>query len=335
MRRTIRHHVTFVVGALVLVFGLPVVGGQPPAFGAERLKLIIPHRVLFTVALPHYVAEERGFYGAAGIEITPVFTRGGGESIQVLLAGNAEVGVGTGFFSVIGPVGKGAPIAVISAEYTGADQFWFSRSDSPVKSVRDLAGRKLGYSRPGASTHMIVLAVADELKAAGLQPPALLSVGGPPDAFTAVMTGQVDAGWSTPPFFLQEVEEGKIRIVLRGDEVKAVVGITARVNYAHRKVLAERPEAVRAFQRARKQAFDWMYARRSEAAEIWIKRADLKMPKAIVLKTWDMVPREAVRMFAPKGVEQTLADALKLKFIREPLTAEQKRQMLAVEFAPE
>lgn len=335
MRWVIRHHVPSLVGVLLLVFGLPISGGWSPAFAAERLRVIIPHRVLFTVALPHYVAEERGFYSAAGIEVTPVFTRGGGESIQVLLAGNAEVGVGTGFFSVIGPVAKGAPIAVISAEYTGADQFWFVRSDSPVRAVRDLAGRKLGYSRPGASTHMIALALADEFKATGLQPPALVSVGGPPDAFTAVMTGQVDAGWSTPPFFLREAEEGKIRIVLRGDEVKAVAGITARVNYAHRKVLAERPEPVRGFQRARKQAFDWMYAHRSEAAELWIKRADLRIPKAIILKTWDFVPRDAVRMFPPKGVRQTLDDALKLKFIREPLTPEQVRQMLAVEFAPE
>lgn len=42
----------------------------------------------------------------------------------------------------------------------------------------------------------------------------------------------------------------------------------------------------------------------------------------MVLKTWDFYPREALRMFPPRGVEQNLADALKFKFIREPLTPE-------------
>ncbi|MBI2368700.1 MAG: hypothetical protein HYV08_00330 [Deltaproteobacteria bacterium] len=97
----------------------------------------------------------------------------------------------------------------------------------------------------------------------------------------------------------------------------------------------ERSGDVRKLLRIRKEALDWILAHREAAAEIWIKRANLKEPKAVILRTWDFYPRETVAMFPPKGVEQNLADALKFKFIKEPLTPEQVRQMIASEFAPE
>ena len=43
------------------------------------------------------------------------------------------------------------------------------------------------------------------------------------------MSGQVDIGWAAPPFGLQEIKDGKIRIIARGSDVPSLRGQTVRV----------------------------------------------------------------------------------------------------------
>src|SRR5687768_17805197 len=76
------------------------------------------------------------------------------------------------------------------------DAFWYVQSSAPIRKMEDLAGKKIAYSRPGASSHMAVLAIADQIKAKGLKPAEPVSLGGIPEVYTAVRTGQTDAGWS-------------------------------------------------------------------------------------------------------------------------------------------
>src|SRR6266542_1161698 len=51
---------------------------------AARTKIIVvvPHRILFTVALPVYIAQDKGFYRENNIDVDAVFTRGGGENVK-------------------------------------------------------------------------------------------------------------------------------------------------------------------------------------------------------------------------------------------------------------
>ena len=65
---------------------------------AARTKIIVvvPHRILFTVALPVYIAQEKGFYRDDNIDVDAVFTRGGGENVQAVVSGDAQIGLGTG-----------------------------------------------------------------------------------------------------------------------------------------------------------------------------------------------------------------------------------------------
>ena len=46
--------------------------------------------------------------------------------------------------------------------------------------------------------------------------PKLVPTGGPPGTLTQVMSGQIDVGWSVPPFVLQELADGKLAIIARG-----------------------------------------------------------------------------------------------------------------------
>ena len=60
------------------------------------------------------------------------------------------------------------------------------------------------------------------------------ATGGPPGDVHAVMTGQIDIGWSAPPFGLKEIKEGKIRIVARGSDMPSLKGQTVRVDHRQR-----------------------------------------------------------------------------------------------------
>jgi hypothetical protein len=66
------------------------------------------------------------------------------------------------------------------------------KADSPIKSMKDMDGKTMGYSRPGSSTNLVALALSEYFKVK----PKLVSTGGIPDTRTQVMSGQIDAGKS-------------------------------------------------------------------------------------------------------------------------------------------
>ena len=90
---------------------------------------------------------------------------------------------------------------------------------------------------------MTVLGLAKELGVA-LEPTA---TGSPATTFTAVMSGQIDIGWSSPPLGIEALEQGKIRIVARGSDVPTQRNQTVRVLIANAIALEQRRDAIRRF----------------------------------------------------------------------------------------
>jgi NitT/TauT family transport system substrate-binding protein len=297
--------------------------GIPSAWAAAartKIVLVVPHRVLFTVAVPVYIAHEKGFYEENNLDVDAVFTRGGGENVQAVVSGDAQIGLSTGIFAVLGAFMRKAPIKIAAAEITGMDSFWYVMANSPMRRLEDLAGKKIAYSRPGSSTHMAVLALAAQIKAKGLKPAEPVSIGGVPESYTAVRTGQADAGWSVPPFMLDRVDKGELRVVARGDEITALKEITTRVHFINSEFAAKQPEAARAFFKAHQKAVEYMLDNREETAKIWIKRADLKIPESAILKTWDFYSKPAMAAKPVRGIKATMEDAIKFNFLKQPLT---------------
>ena len=144
----------------------------------------------------------------------------------------------------------------------------------------------MAFSRAGSSTHMAVLAMSDQIKAKGLKPWPV-SLGGVPESYTGVRTGQADAGWSVAPFMLDRIDKGDLRVVVKGSEIEALNGITARVHFINTGFAAKQPDAVRAFFRAQQRAVEYMLDNKEETTKIWIRKAELKLPESAVLKTWD------------------------------------------------
>ena len=74
------------------------------------------------------------------------------------------------------------------------------------------------------------------------------------------MSGQVDIGWAAPPFGLQEIKEGKIRIVARGSDVPSLRGQTVRTLIVNANSLKTKRDAIMRFMDAYRESVDWMYS---------------------------------------------------------------------------
>jgi len=314
-----------------LAFGVSPVLAQ----SGDAVRVVLPHRVLFDISLPIYVAQEKGFFDKVGIKVTPLFARGGGEQVQIMVSGDADIAIGTGLLAALSSLEKGAPLSIVSAEMTGlSDIFWYVKADSPIKNIEDLAGRKVGFSNPGSSTHLATLALVDWLKSKGLKAPDLVPGGSPPDQFTAVMTGQIDAGWSAPPFFLEEIKKGNIRILFRGNELPGLSDLTIRVNLARSDFIKARPEAMRSYLTATKNALEFIFAQPDEAATIWIKHAKLKQPPDVVRESWKFYSPKSLVLAPILGIDRSLEDAVKFKFVKRPFSREELNKAMNLSFVP-
>ena len=270
------------------------------------------------------LGQEVGIFRKHGLVLETFGTAGAGETLQPIISGSADIGIGVGVAGAMRAFSTGAPIRILAPAFTGtADLYWYVRADSPLKTFADVTARNtVAYSTNGSSSHNIVLAFVDELGLKAKPTPT----GSPPATLTAVMSGQIDIGWAAPPIAMQEIKEGKVRIIARGSDVPSLRGQTVRATVVNAEVLQKRPEVAARFIAAYRETVDWMYSD-PMAIELYAKKID---------KSADLV-RDTIKTFYPKEALQTdkmadmpgiLRDAVKLKFLREPLAEAQLKELI-------
>lgn len=266
---------------------------------------------------------EAGIFKRENVEVDITWTRGGAETLQAVITDSADVAIANGILGVIGAISKGAPVRIVSSEMTGApDIYWYVKADSPIKSMKDMDGKTMGYSRPGSSTNLVALALSDYFKVK----PKLVSTGGIPDTRTQVMSGQIDAGWAVPHFNFDLVNEGKLRIIARGSDVPELNEQAVRVNVAGVKFLTERRDVARRFMKAYADSLDWMYANPDKAIAFYA--AFNKVSPAIAKQTFESFPKAALAPWPVKGLKQNLEDALANKQLAKPVSEAEAQKML-------
>jgi len=242
--------------------------------------------------------------------------------MQAVIAGSADVGVSVGTLGVLGAFAKGAPIRVIGSESVGEDAYWFVRSDSPVKSMAGMGGRTIAYSTTGSSTHANVLSLIDLYKV-DAKP---VATGGFPATFTQVMSGQIDAGWSAPPYAMDALRKGEIRVIVRSSELPLVKGHSIRVIIANSLALAAKRALFQRFMRAYRETVDWMYAG-DEALKIYSDFVGIQLDDARRIRE-EFDPKEMLLPDRVLGLADLMPDAIKFKFISQPLTQSQLEDLV-------
>jgi NitT/TauT family transport system substrate-binding protein len=297
-----------------LLFGLAVTALSSGA-GAETLKVAVAQRGFWNSTFVD-IAEKQGFFKDAGLTIEILYTEGGASTLTPLIAGSVDVAMSNGILGVIAAYSKGAPVRVITAEATGAaEAFWYARTGTGIHSLKDTNGKTVAFSSPGSSTNLVLLQL---VKAAGASP-KMVAAGGAPATYTQVMTGQIDVGWSVPPFALKDLQEKKIEIIARGNDVAAVQAQTIRVNVANANALKIKRDAFKRYVKALSRAIDWAYSSPDALANY---AAIARVPVDQAKMTRDgFFPKEALQLAEIKSLDTTLQQALQFKYITKPMTA--------------
>ncbi len=299
--------------------------GVAPVAAQDTLKVAAGQRGNWDTTIAE-VGQRAGIFKKHGLVLEILWTQGGGETQQAVISGSVDIGVAPGIMGVLSAFSKGAPVRIIGAETTGAaDLYWYVPASSPIKSLKDTEGKTIAYSTNGSSTHGIVTAFMKQydLKA---KPTA---TGGPAPTLTQVMSGQIDVGWSAPPFGLQQLDEGKIRIIAQGNDAMAFKGQTVRLLITNVATLTNRKPAIDRFMKAYRETIDWMYSDDPAALKTYADFVGISVPTAKRTRD-DFFPKVSVDPDKVVGLDTIIPDAVTLKFTATPLTKEQLAELIQI-----
>lgn len=294
------------------------------ASAEESLKLAVGQRGNWASSVAE-VGVRAGIFKKHGLTLELLYTQGSGETQQAVIAESVDIGIAAGTMGAMSAFAKGAPVRIIAAETTGAsDLYWYVRSTSPVKTLKDFDGKTVAYSTNGSSTHMVVQAFMKEL-GIKLKP---VATGGPVPTLTQVMSGQIDVGWSAPPDGLDQLDRGEIRYIANGNDARIFIDQTVRVNITNVRTLTTRRDTIQRFARAYRETARLLYE--DEAAlKIYADWLGLSLAKAKRTRD-EFYPWQALNPDRVVGLEGIVADAVNLKFLSSPLAKTQLDELVQV-----
>jgi len=307
------------------VLGFTLALALGPASAEDQLKVAIGQINNWENQAPT-LGQDAGIFKKHGLVLENVGTQGAGETIQAVISGSADIGAGVGVAGVMRAFSKGAPVRILAPMFTGTgDIYWYVKADSKIQTLKDTTpDNTIAYSTSGSSSHNVVVAFVKELGAKA-KPTA---TGGPPGTLTAVMSGQVDIGWSAPPFGLQEIKDGKIRILARGSDVPSLRGQTVRALIVNENSLKTKRDAIMRFVDAYREAVDWMY---SDPKAVEMYSVKVRQPVELLKESMAKFhPKEAMQSDKFADLDGAIADAVNLKFLEKPLTKEQITELLQI-----
>src|SRR6202521_2906932 len=149
--------------------------------------------------LPIVLAKQLGEYDKAGVAIELVDLKGGSDALKAVLGGSADVVSGY-FDHCVNLAARKQELQsfVVFDRYPGEALVVSPAHTSEIKSIKDLAGEKVGVSAPGSSTDFFLKFL---LKKNGIDPSsaAVIGVGLGATAVAAMEQGQIDAAVMLDP----------------------------------------------------------------------------------------------------------------------------------------
>lgn len=308
---------------MVLSIGVAVFAATPAAWAADKINVGSAHKGFWDMTLIAF-GEDAGIFKKHDLDLNILWTDGGADTIQAIVSGSIDIAVGNGTLGVLGAYSKGAPIELLASTMTGAsDLFWYVKGETPIKGFDHPDIKTAAFSKPGASTHLIVEALVREAK----RDIKLIPAGGPSAALTQVMSGQIDVGWAAVPFGIDRTDSGEIRIIATGNDVPGVKDQSVRVTIANRGFLQNHPDVVKRFMKAYKETIDWAY-NSDDALVTWAELVGID-PRIAKRARGFGYPQEALQLFPVRGIESSMKEAVQYGRLSKPMTADEITKFLA------
>lgn len=172
----------------------------------------------------------------------------------------------------------GVPIRIVLATQIAEAQL-MTLEGSPIKTVADLKGKKIGMSPPGSATHAIVTAILDHNF--GMKPGDYSVVPGNEGRLAQFLSQKEIDGASIRSVTIAQMNEVKLRrLASVVDEWKKLAKTGAPpilgVTIVHNDYVSRNPEAVAKFIAATRKALEFGSKNKARVAEILQKSANMK-----------------------------------------------------------
>jgi NitT/TauT family transport system substrate-binding protein len=276
------------LGALVVVSAC---GGS--ASGGSQNQLITVNVGVLPIAdvAPLYVGMREGFFKQQHLVVKPQVMQGGAAVASAVLGGSLDFGFAA-TVNLILAKDQGLPVKIVASGNNAAKDPAHAWSaimvlpDSPIKSVKDLAGKTIAAN---ALKGVNELAIDGIVKRAGVDPASLKIVPVDfPDMPAALSQRRVDAV-SVPEPFLTQIKASGGRMISPLFE-GYIPGMTVGTYFTTDKEIQEHPALVRAFVKAIQESLAYASSHPEVARQViatYTKIPSSVLPK-MELSPWDV-----------------------------------------------
>jgi ABC-type nitrate/sulfonate/bicarbonate transport system substrate-binding protein len=216
-----------------------------PAFALDTIRLgkAVPNSFAFGAA---EVGIEAKIFEKEGLDVAISSFRGDAQMQQALTAGSLDVGLGSG--PGLGFRVKGAPMIGVAAMYGAPRNLaLLVPAKSPIKSVAELKGKRIGVTTAGSLTDWVVRELSRQ-QGWGSNGIVIAPLGQMQARLAAMDRGELDGSVQEAANGYELEEAGRTRnLILFGDIVKHFY---THVIFATDDMVDKRPELLRRFLRA-------------------------------------------------------------------------------------
>jgi NitT/TauT family transport system substrate-binding protein len=233
--------------------------------------------------IPVNVGEQLGIFAKHGLDLKIADFTGGSKLAQAITAGGIDIGVGAG--TELALVAKGAFMLAVcnaapSIPFIGIAVPW----DSPITTVAQLKGTKIGISSPGSLTDWLALELARR-QGWGLQGVTPVAIGNAAASVIAAFREHLvdaDVAVTSLIFDMEEKKLGRLLI-----PVSDYAGnLAAGAIFASTQLIKTDPDAIRAFLAAWLETITFMRSHKEETVRI--ESAITGFPPSVMSREYDL-----------------------------------------------
>lgn len=287
----------FKISTGLLALGLAVVAAAP----VKAEDVLVTQYKNDPTGAPFAIGIEKGFFKKAGIDVTNVINgTGGGASMRAAMA--TKLGFGeVAPASVIAAINQGQDVKIVGIGSRLLDLNLIVMPNSPIKTIKDLNGKKFAISNPKSLTDLTAVLVAEM---AGLKPDAIhrVAVGSLGGALTAVEKGVADT--TCLPAVLYRIKHGdkQYRSLLTP---KDMPHLPPGVEVATASLMKDHPDQLRALLAGRREAVKYIYEHTDDAIKILEKLYAPLPPDQVAGMVHELV---AAKFWSEGNIEMSLLE---------------------------
>ena len=278
--------------------------------GAEGGDVTVSNHPALLFSPPWIAAQDQKLFQKHGLNVKSIVgSEGGGTTVRNVVSGGLPIGeVAT--TAAITAFNAGADIRIVGGGVASSkDSYWVARKDSPLNSIEDLKGKKVGYTSPG-SVSQGLLALSLERSGVGVDNVEMRTMGGLTEGLTALKQGDIDAAAILEPVYSEQLEEEGWKIVFKASDY--VPEFLSTVVITGPGVLDKDRALVEKTLQARADGIEFIKQHPEQVAKAWAKEAEIKPESAMkALKVVDPDKHWVVGLSSPKALE-TVAEEMRL-----------------------